>query len=91
MRPLTAQDGILSRYVPEILALLQSCEQRGGRRDAILRPSKGPASQRILRVRSVLLGKMSVSCVLATDWGSFLRITQMSPWFGHDTRYECDR
>ena len=39
-----------------------------GRTEAILRPSKGPASQRILRVRSVFLGKMSVLCVLGFDW-----------------------
>ena len=61
------------------------------RTDAILKPSKGPADQSNLDLTSVLLGKMSVSCVLANDWRSFLRITQMSPWFGHDTRYECVR
>ena len=60
----------------------------GPHRGDVLGPVKGPAGQPALDLTSVLLGKMSVSCVLANDWRSFLRITQMSPWLGHDTRYE---
>ena len=55
--PLNSQDGISSRYVPEILAPLESGEQRGAAEGAILRPSKGPAGQPHLRVSACFTRK----------------------------------
>ena len=81
------KDGLFGRYVAEVLALLAFGEHHGVGTEAILEPSKGPADQWGIRVRSVFpMEKWVVLC-----FSKKCRRQAGQQWPQSDMRYKSSK